>query len=123
MGDASRMVTDMSQERLVPYEGEELERKALEVVQRYRKTGVMTGHDMDICLTFSNVRRRELARRCKAQNRTAIGWSKKAPPEPVSRYVAELVEHAANAPSPPKPEEWWAQNAPLREARLGLAAA
>lgn len=115
------MVTEMSQERLVPYEGEELERLARDAAHRFRQTGDMTGHDMDICLTFSNVRRRELARRCKAQNRTAIGWSKRAPPARVARYVAELVEHTMTAPEPPKPEEWWAANAPLREARLGLS--
>jgi hypothetical protein len=116
-------VIDMNQEKPAPYGGEELKRMALEAMRRHRDQGVMTGHDMDVCLTFSGVRRRELARRCMAQSQTAIVWSRKGPPPRVAQYVADLVEHALNAPTPPKPEEWWAANAVCREARLGLAAA
>lgn len=114
----------MSHERLSPYVGEELAQKAMEAVSRFHATGDITGQDMDTCLAFSGISRRELARRCKAaDHRPAIRWSKLGPPPPVARYVVELVEHTLTQPIPPKPEDWWSENMVQRDARLGLAAA
>lgn len=95
----------MSRERLVALEDGELKEAALAAVLR-DAAGGMTGRDMDVCLTFCGITRRELTRRCKANPKTGVDWARSSPPRSVSEYCADMVRHMIEAPQPPDPSEW-----------------